>query len=227
MELDSGEAHAPVLLHVGCGRQNRLDTTAGFARGNWREIRIDIDPGHAPDVLADISDLRALADGTGDALFSSHNIEHLEAHQVMRALGEWRRVLKPDGIAVIACPDLQAVAEYVARDSLTHPILKTRAGAISALDILFGHRPALAAGNGYMAHRCGFTESLLASCLRRAGFGTVVTARRAVSLELWALAGVGVMEREAVVAAWRNYCVPVDKLHIADTAVDAVPFIEG
>ena len=53
-----------------------------------------------------------------DAVWSSHNLEHLYAHQVAVALGEFHRVLKPDGFALITLPDLQKVAELVAADSL-------------------------------------------------------------------------------------------------------------
>jgi predicted SAM-dependent methyltransferase len=36
-----------------------------------------------------------------DALYSSHNIEHVFAHEVVPTLKEFRRVLKPDGFVVI------------------------------------------------------------------------------------------------------------------------------
>jgi len=216
-----------VMLHVGCGRMTRAQTTPGFAQPGWREIRVDIDPAHQPDLVADITDLSALPDGSADAVFSSHNLEHLEAHQVGPALAEWRRVLAPGGFAVITCPDLQAVCAMVARDQLTQPIYQARSGPISALDILYGHRPALAAGNTHMAHRCGFTESLLAASLRRAGFASVVTARREAQVELWALAAVGVLAREDVITLWRQYCAPAKLLHIADAGVDVIPAIGG
>ena len=40
-----------------------------------------------------------------DAVFSSHNLEHLYPHQVKEALAEFYRVLKPEGMIVIS--DLQ------------------------------------------------------------------------------------------------------------------------
>ena len=41
-----------------------------------------------------------------DAVFSSHNIEHLYPHEVPLALKEFMRVLKPDGFVLMTCPDL-------------------------------------------------------------------------------------------------------------------------
>ena len=82
-----------------------------------------------------------------DAVWSSHNVEHLYPHEVPVALAEFRRVLKPEGFAIVTCPDLQAVAELVAQDKLTQPAYQSPSGPISPLDILYGHRPALALGN--------------------------------------------------------------------------------
>jgi len=43
----------------------------------WKEIRLDIDPANAPDILGTMLDMPAVADGSVDAIYSSHNIEHL------------------------------------------------------------------------------------------------------------------------------------------------------
>ncbi|MFW5838130.1 MAG: hypothetical protein ACOCVM_08975, partial [Desulfovibrionaceae bacterium] len=47
----------------------------------------------------------------------------------------------------------------------------------------------LAAGNLYMAHRCGFTESVLLQTLLSVGFASVATKRRGhPDYDLWAVA---------------------------------------
>jgi hypothetical protein len=47
----------------------------------------------------------------------------------------------------------------------------------------------MAAGNLYMAHRCGFTEKVLTGTLRASGFGAVASGKRAhPSYDLFALA---------------------------------------
>jgi hypothetical protein len=56
------------------------------------------------------------------------------------------------------------------------------------LDILYGHRPQMAAGNLYMAHRCGFTRKVLHGTLLNCGFMSVASLRRQESFDLWAIA---------------------------------------
>jgi hypothetical protein len=124
-----------------------------------------------------------------DAVFSSHNIEHLYAHEIPLAVGEFVRVLRPDGFLVITCPDLQSVAALVAQDRLLEPAYMSPAGPIAPIDILYGHRPHLAVGNHFMAHRCGFTRRVLEGTLLAAGFRAVAcVARAAPYFDLWAVA---------------------------------------
>jgi SAM-dependent methyltransferase len=176
------------FLHVGCGPKRQNQTTRGFAdAAEWRELRLDIDPAAKPDIVGTMTDMSAVADASCDALFSSHNIEHLYPHEVPVALKEFRRVLKPDGFVVITCPDLQPVAELVAADKLTQPAYQSPAGPIAPLDILYGHRAAMARGNLFMAHRCGFTATVLGATLKSAGFVPTVVHRRPRQFELWAL----------------------------------------
>ena len=156
----------PVFLHVGCGPKHQAQTP--FANKNWREIRLDIDQSVQPDVVGTMLDMSAVASESVDALFSSHNIEHLYPHEVPVALAEFKRVLKPDGFVLLTCPDLQSVCARVANDQLTEPAYISGMGPISPLDILYGHRVSMQQGNLYMAHRCGFTKKVLsASCLHR------------------------------------------------------------
>lgn len=176
------------LLHVGCGPKRKDQTTAGFNTPEWNEVRLDIDPSVAPDVAGTMTDMSEVESASVDAIFSSHNIEHLYPHEVPVALAEFRRVLKPDGFAVITCPDLQSVAVLVAQDKLTDPAYVSPAGPIAPLDILYGHRPPMAAGNLYMAHRCGFTRRVLVATLQAAGFPGVADLQRPQHFDLWAVA---------------------------------------
>ncbi len=176
------------FLHVGCGHKTKLQTTAAFNTDDWAELRLDIDPDVNPDIIGTITDMAAVPDASVDAVFSSHNIEHLYPHEVPQALAEFRRVLRPDGFVLITCPDLQAVAALIAADGLAEPAYMSGYGPITPLDIIFGHRPHLAAGNHFMAHRCGFTEKVLSASLLAAGFCASYTARRQDRFDLWALA---------------------------------------
>lgn len=169
----------PTLLHIGCGPKRKNQTTRGFNTDAWTELRLDIDADVQPDITGTMTDMSAVAEASVDAIFSSHNIEHLYPHEVGPALAEFIRVLRPDGFLVVTCPDLQEVCRLVAEDKLLEPAYTSPAGPITPLDILYGHRPPMARGNLYMSHRCGFTEKVLIGTLRSCGFKTVASKRRA------------------------------------------------
>jgi predicted SAM-dependent methyltransferase len=171
------------LLHVGCGPLRPGRSIQGFE--DWRELRFDIDPEVKPDLLGTMTDMLSVETASVDAIFSSHNIEHLYPHEVPVALAEFQRVLKPEGYVVITCPDLQSVCALVADDKLTETAYDSPAGPISALDILYGHRAAMNQGNLYMAHRCGFTKKVLAGTLQGAGFKKTASIKRTRFLDLW------------------------------------------
>lgn len=184
----------PTLLHVGCGRNQKDRTTRAFNTPEWTELRLDIDQSVQPDIVGTMLDMSQVKDRSVDAIFSSHNIEHLYPHEVPLALIEFRRVLKPDGFVIITCPDLQSVCALIAEDKLNDPAYISSAGPIAPLDILYGHRPPMAAGNLYMAHRCGFTLKTLREALFSAGFLRVAGLQRASNLDLWALASMQSLE---------------------------------
>ena len=187
------------FLHVGCGHKRKDKTTRTFAREDWQELRLDIDESVHPDIVGTMLDMSAVQDASVDAVYSSHNIEHLYPHEAPKALAEFKRVLKPDGFVVITCPDLQSVCALIAQDKLTEPAYTSPAGPITPLDILYGHRPPIAKGNLYMAHRCGFTQKVLTGTLQAAGFAMVVATRREhPQYDLWALASVSRMDEASI-----------------------------
>jgi len=176
------------VLHVGCGPADPKSLHSTFHGPEWKEIRYDINPDVRPDILGSMTDMTAVPEGTMDAVWSSHNIEHLEAHQVPVALTEFRRVLKPGGFALIVTPDLQEICRHVAEGRLEDELYRSPAGPIAAIDTLFGLRSALARGNGFMAHRTGFTNETLKQKLLAAGFGYAAVQRQTKAFNLWAIA---------------------------------------
>jgi hypothetical protein len=182
------EHHWAEVLHVGCGAYGREKLPPVFHEAGWREIRLDIDPGVNPDFVASITDMGVVADATIDAVYSSHNIEHLYPHEVPEALREMRRVLNPSGFALIKLPDLQEVARHVAEGHLEEALYTSPMGAISPLDIMYGHRASIEAGNVFMAHRTGFTLGTLGAALVRAGFAAVMVQRNKFTFSLAAVA---------------------------------------
>jgi SAM-dependent methyltransferase len=175
-----------VLVNVGCGPLNG-SKLPGYFNG-WQQLRVDVDAAVKPDILADLTDLSAIPDGSADAVWASHCVEHLYEHEVAPALREFRRVLRDDGFACVIVPDLQTVASYLVADRLHEPLYESEAGPVTAHDILFGFGAAIASGRTAMAHRCGFTPGMLRRCFEKLPFGEVLLRRRSAALELVAVA---------------------------------------
>lgn len=198
-EEEQKPMNAKRILHVGPGhRSNGARLPAAFQGIEWQEIRLDIDPLNEPDIVGSMLDMGAVADASVDAIYSSHNIEHVHAHEVPQVLKEFLRVLKPDGFLVVTCPDLQTVCQLVAEDKLGDAAYTSQAGPITPLDILYGHGAALAAGHHYMAHKCGFTLKTLTQALQAAGFQAIGGKRRSRALDLWAVASKGKIDETAL-----------------------------
>jgi predicted SAM-dependent methyltransferase len=178
------------LLHVGCGTAKLEKLPKGFNDGNWQEVRFDIDdsPAIAADILGTITDMNNVEDASVDALYSSHNIEHVYYHQVLDVLKEFKRVTKPNGFCVITCPDMQTIAKFMAEGKFDEPLYHSPSGPISPLDIAYGHIKSIEHGHEYMAHKMGLSHKLLGDFLQKAGFAKYLTKRRAHKYDLWAVA---------------------------------------
>lgn len=174
------------VLHVGCGTKRREKLHRTFHSDEWHEIRLDIDPSVKPDVIASITHMPQISGNSVDAVWSSHNLEHLYSHEVPIALREFLRVLKPGGFALLTMPDLQKAAEYLARGQMEETVYQSPAGPIAAIDICFGHRASVARGNEFMAHKTGFSAGSLTKKLTDSGFQKVRVERR--GMDLWAIA---------------------------------------
>ena len=100
-------------------------------------------------------------------------------------LREFLRVLSDDGFVILTCPDLQSVCQAVAKDKLLEPLYQSPRGPIAPLDVLYGYRPSIAAGDHYMAHKCGFTWTTLSNCFLNAGFRSVMGGSRPHAFDIW------------------------------------------
>jgi predicted SAM-dependent methyltransferase len=90
---------SPVGLHLGCG----FDRIDGM---------INCDK-YSPvaDRAIDATDLSEFGDGSVDLIEHHHMIEHLTIAEAEAAAREWARVLKPGGVIIITCPNLDWVVE--------------------------------------------------------------------------------------------------------------------
>lgn len=175
------------LLHIGCGSATSGRLPSPFRAPCWREIRYDIDPAVQPDIVGTMTQIGRIDSESIDAIWSSHNLEHLHSFEVPLALAEFRRVLKPTGFALISLPDMRAIARHIASDGLLQPLYDSGAGTIRAIDVVYGHQASIEQGNHYMAHRTGFTARTLGDALVAAGFSEV-RVHEGRRWDLWALA---------------------------------------
>jgi predicted SAM-dependent methyltransferase len=163
----------------------------------WEEVRFDIDPEVEPDIVGSILDLgSSFGSQSFDALWSSHVLEHLYAHEVFPTLQEFHRVLKADGFALIMSPDIESVAQFIVEHGIAAIAYNSPAGPIRPLDMLYGHSRAIEEGHFYMAHRTGFTAERLGNLLLIAGFPTVSV--RTENFEVCALALMPEANSEAI-----------------------------
>ena len=183
------------LLNVGAGHpRSGARIPEVFHPTKWQEVRLDIDPANEPDVIGTMLDMSAVADESVDAIYSSHTIEHLYPNEIPLAMKEFLRVVKPEGYAVITCPDLQAAAEMIVQDKLMGVAYNSPAGPVTPFDIIYSHRMFTARDKPCMAHHCGFTLTVLIDTLKSNGFASVVGKRRSRSFDLWILATKGLVE---------------------------------
>lgn len=151
------------VLHVGCGR----DTLPAWLDG-CNEVRLDIDPDAQPDIVASMTDLGEI--GPFDGVLSQHSLEHLSPADGARALAEFRRVLKPGGLVMIAVPDLEDMKPDF------EVLYVSPGGPISGHDMFYG-ASWLVDANPFMAHKAGYVQRTLHEALERAGFHSVEVKR--------------------------------------------------
>lgn len=171
-------ATAPVsagaVLHAGCGNAPLPDWLDGT------ETRLDIDARTNPDVHASMTNLGDI--GPFDSVFCSHALEHLYPHDVVTALKEFHRVLKPGGVAWIVVPNLEGIEpswDVVYHTEDGHPI--------TGFHMYYGD-PRLIGENPFMAHHSGFVASTMKNALGAAGFAKIET----VTHSGYNLVGIGI-----------------------------------
>ena len=90
-----------MLLNIGCG---------AVAHPAW--LNLDIAPQNPLALACDLRRGLPLADGSCDATYSSHVLEHLSASESLPFLAEQHRVLKPGGVLRVVVPDLESICNH-------------------------------------------------------------------------------------------------------------------
>jgi predicted SAM-dependent methyltransferase len=191
------------VLNAGCGANTPSSLHAVFRNSLWEETRLDLDRAVAPDIIGSLTDLSAISDASFDAIWCSHSLEHLHGHDVPNALSEFRRVLQPDGFALITTPDLEAIAELVVSGRLEDVAYTSPAGPITALDMIFGHAASIQQGSHYMAHNTGFTADRMGHLLIDCGF-TEALVIRGKFFDLWGLALMPMADKQGLLQGFRG-----------------------
>ena len=71
--------------------------------------------GHRQHLRGDATNLSFICDGAFDYIYSSHLIEDFYYDELIRIIGEWRRVLAPNGVLILNCPDQKRFLDHCER----------------------------------------------------------------------------------------------------------------
>jgi tRNA (mo5U34)-methyltransferase len=126
-------------LDIGCGSNPRDGYTAWDIKNGKDGNRLD------------------LADGSAEAIYSSHVLEHFSHRDTAAVLKEWFRVLAPGGICQIAVPDFEWIASQMRGPWRTDLEMMIVGGQVDAHD----------------HHKALFTESKLRRLMEGIGFTDV------------------------------------------------------
>jgi SAM-dependent methyltransferase len=160
-----------IALNVGCGTSQKENTHYLIQGEDWEHVRVDIDPEVNPDIIDDSSKLEKFPPNSVDAIFSSHNLEHLHEEDAKLALSTYYNRLKPGGICIIVVPNLRDACKHIA-EGREDAVYLSPAGPIRALDMIYGFAP-YTRNNVYQRHLWGYTSKSLHALFLEAGFENV------------------------------------------------------
>jgi predicted SAM-dependent methyltransferase len=135
-------------------------------KAGWKILNIQPLPG--VDFVGDCTDLSQFADNSADRIYASHVYEHLSyQNDLLKALGEAFRVVRPGGSFMIGVPDLEVLSRFILDRSLSvderfHIQRMIMGGQMDAHDF----------------HKTGFTFDILAAMLKQSGFSRIERVHR-------------------------------------------------
>lgn len=176
--------HQRRLLNVG-GQSHGIQLPSAYVA--FEHVLLDLDPNVGADLVLDVRDLHTLEPEQFDAVYCSHNLEHVRQHEVPHVLAGFRHVLRAGGLAHIIVPDLLELMLACVQQGidLDDRLYESPMGPITPLDVLYGHGGIIAqSGQDYYAHRTGFSRRTLANVVEASGFGPMFCQQGNLELNL-------------------------------------------
>jgi len=139
----------------------------------WDQDLLDIDSECKPDICCDALEMPETLYEKYNAVYCSHNIEHFYKHDVTKLLINFRNVLIEGGSVEIHTPNIMNMIKVISERGLDIDDVwyRTSQGLpITFHDTLYGWGKAIASGNLYYAHKCGFSAISLYTILEQNGF---------------------------------------------------------
>ena len=133
-------------VDIGCGA---VDRTTDFP--DYDLTRVDISEVCKPDYRCDVRNM-PFANNSFDLVFSSHVLEHFDRNSTKDVLGEWLRVLKPDGELILVLPDIEWAFKNIEKQEK------------DAVNVLYGGQT-----SNYDYHYNGFWQDKLEKLLAEFG----------------------------------------------------------
>ena len=125
------------VLNVGCGNTDIPPDL--FPSTHWKETRLDAEMSPKVDIQANILQM-PIADGTFDATFSAHTLEHFDSRDRDLFMAECLRVTKPGGLFICILPNVchADIVDAMRTGDLDRELYVSPAGPIKVQDVLFG-----------------------------------------------------------------------------------------
>jgi predicted SAM-dependent methyltransferase len=141
-----------LYVHLGCGTKR----IAGMLNCDGNLLR-------KPDIWLDLTRPLPFPTGSVAVAYSSHTLEHLFPEQALRLLGEIRRVLRADGVARIAVPDMSYALEIARGEARCPWPRKFDDPVAQAINYIFCDGQ----------HKYAYNAAILERFAREAGFTSV------------------------------------------------------
>ena len=150
----------------------------------WEQVLLDADPAVKPDICSSMTEYESTTTQEYDAIYCSHSLEHIYAHEVQQVLDEFISALKSGGFVEIHVPNLRNLMQTMLQSNLDINDVWYRAGdvPITFHDVLYGWSAAMEKRNLFYAHKCGFTRLSLQTALIDAGFSNVQVQEQGANL---------------------------------------------